>query len=91
MTPQEFRTGCREDGSPITPVKLVGESPKVAGAIYFVSIRIPLRWKPYKPNSEQVRRGQAGRWQKMNEYGGWENHNQGSSWEFGEYEIANPQ
>lgn len=33
----------------------------------------PVKWKPYKPNSEQFRKGRKGRWQEMNEYGGWHN------------------
>ncbi len=33
----------------------------------------PVRWRPYKPTSQQFKRGQKGRWQRMTEYGGWEN------------------
>jgi hypothetical protein len=32
-----------------------------------------MRFLPYKPNSEQARRGIAGRWQAMNEFGAWQN------------------
>lgn len=32
-----------------------------------------LRFKPYKPTSQQARAGIKGRWQQMNEWGGWEN------------------
>jgi hypothetical protein len=31
-----------------------------------------MRWVPYKPSSEQYRRGQKGRWQRATDYG-WEN------------------
>lgn len=31
------------------------------------------RFQPYKPASDQARRGIRGRWQKLNEYGGWDN------------------
>ena len=31
------------------------------------------RWNPYKPNSQQFKKGIKGRWQKLNEYGGWDN------------------
>lgn len=33
----------------------------------------PVRWHPYKPNSQQAKRGIKGRWQEMGEYGGWHN------------------
>lgn len=33
----------------------------------------PVRWKPYKPGSQQLKKGIKGRWQSMTEYGGWEN------------------
>jgi len=65
-----------------------GEPPKVAGATYFVTIRVPIRWKPYKPTSQEVRLGKMGRWQKMNEYGGWDNFHFGPDWEWGEYNHA---
>lgn len=32
-----------------------------------------LRFKPYKPSSQQARAGIKGRWQQMNEWGGWDN------------------
>ena len=40
------------------------------------------RFLPYKPNSQQAKRGEKGRWQEMNEYGGWENcnHPLGNEW-----------
>lgn len=31
------------------------------------------RYQPYKPTSEQRKRGIKGRWQEMSEYGGWQN------------------
>lgn len=64
------------------------EPPRVAGEIYFVTIMIPIRWRPYKPASQELKRGKMGRWQKMNEYGGWENFNMGADWQWGEYERA---
>lgn len=40
------------------------------------------RFQPYKPNSQEAKRGVKGRWQEMNEYGGWENcsHPLGNTW-----------
>lgn len=40
------------------------------------------RYQPYKPNSQQFKRGEKGRWQEMNEYGSWENcnHPLGDEW-----------
>jgi len=40
-----------------------------------VKVRVvkTLRFLPYKPNSEQRRRGIEGRWQELNEHGGWDN------------------
>ena len=32
-----------------------------------------MRFQPYKPNSEQSKRGKRGRWQAANEHGGWDN------------------
>jgi hypothetical protein len=49
----------------------VAEAPK--DRVIYAVIRIPVRWHPYKPNSQEVKRGKMGRWQKMNEFGGWEN------------------
>lgn len=37
-----------------------------------ISVAISMRWLPYKPTSEQFKRGVKGRWQIANEYG-WEN------------------
>jgi hypothetical protein len=47
------------------------------GSVFYVQshYRIPFKWKKYKPNSQQFKRGIKGRWQEMNEYGGWENSN----------------
>lgn len=49
-----------------------GEPPK-DGSPFYARFLTPMRWKPYKPNSEQFRSGTRGRWQAMNDYGGWEN------------------
>ena len=35
-------------------------------------VAVSMRWLPYKPASEQYRKGIKGRWQIANEYG-WEN------------------
>lgn len=43
------------------------------GTPFYARHQSPYRFQPYKPSSEQYRRGQRGRWQTMNEYGGWEN------------------
>lgn len=37
-----------------------------------IIIATALRWLPYKPSSEQYRKGVKGRWQVANEHG-WEN------------------
>jgi hypothetical protein len=39
------------------------------GTIFYVGTAV--KWKPYKPNSEQARRGIKGRWMESNGYGGW--------------------
>lgn len=36
------------------------------------AVAVSFRWLPYKPTSEQYRKGMKGRWQIANEYG-WEN------------------
>lgn len=41
--------------------------------VIYAVIRVPVRWLAYKPTSDQARRGVAGRWQSMNEFGGWTN------------------
>lgn len=56
------------------------EPPKDGTQIYMRVIQ-PMRYLPYKPNSQQYKRGEKGRWQMMNEYGGWENsHPIGNEW-----------
>ena len=50
-----------------------GVAPPMDGTPFYALVRVPMRWLPYKPNSEQWKRGIAGRWQEMGEYGGWEN------------------
>lgn len=49
--------------------------------IYMRTVSV-YRFKPYKPSSQQFKRGEKGRWQEMNEYGGWENcpHPLGNEW-----------
>lgn len=49
----------------------MAEAPK--DRVIVATIRVPVRWHPYKPNSQEVRRGKFGRWQAMNEFGGWDN------------------
>lgn len=44
------------------------EPPKDGTVIYRRVISV-YRFQPYKPNSQQFKRGQRGRWQEMNEYG----------------------
>lgn len=51
---------------------LRGEPPK-DGRAYNTVMQVPVRWKAYKPTSQQARHGIPGRWQQMNEFGGWEN------------------
>lgn len=48
-------------------------APPMDGTPFYALVRLPMRYLPYKPNSEQRRRGIKGRWQAMNDYGGWEN------------------
>jgi hypothetical protein len=56
------------------PWKLFKTAPKDGRQFYVrESYLIPFKWKPYKPNSQQFKRGIKGRWQQMNEYGGWDN------------------
>ena len=50
----------------------LSEAPR-NGTIILVHQTVPMRFLPYKPNSQQARGGTAGRWQEMNEYGGWDN------------------
>lgn len=39
------------------------------GTVFYTAVAI--KWKPYKPTSEQFRRGIKGRWVESNGYGGW--------------------
>lgn len=50
------------------------------GTVIYGHTWSPYRWLPYKPNSEQAKRGAKGRWQTMNEYGGWESAPPPSEW-----------
>lgn len=49
------------------------DAPPLDGTIIYRRVIQPYRYQPYKPNSQQAKRGEKGRWQMMNEYGGWEN------------------
>jgi hypothetical protein len=39
------------------------------GSIFYTAVAI--KWVPYKPSSEQRKRGIMGRWMESNGYGGW--------------------
>lgn len=49
-----------------------GEAPK-DGSIFYAVVRIPMKWKPYKPTSQQAKQGIKGRWVESNGFGGWNN------------------
>lgn len=49
-----------------------GGMPKDGSIIHVRHIQA-YRFKLYKPNSQERKRGKLGRWQISNEYGGWEN------------------
>ena len=49
------------------------EAQPVPEGVIVAYARNHYRFHPYKPRSEQFRKGIKGRWQKMNEYGHWEN------------------
>ena len=42
------------------------------GTVIEVQVITLMRWLPYKPTSQQFKRGEKGRWQRHNGYG-WEN------------------
>lgn len=48
------------------------EKPQDGSEIYVRWVEL-VRFHPYKPTSQEAKRGKKGRWQRMNEYGGWEN------------------
>jgi hypothetical protein len=50
----------------------IASAPK-DGTPFLARTEHPVRWRAYKPNSQQFRSGLKGRWQKMNSYGGWDN------------------
>jgi hypothetical protein len=54
------------------------------GTPIYIRVIQPFRFLPYKPNSQQAKRGETGRWQMMDEYGGWQNtpHPLGNEWCF---------
>lgn len=69
----------------MTDWKPLKDAPQDGTPIYIRTVSI-FRFKPYKPNSQQAKRGEKGRWQQMNEYGGWENsHPLGNEWSFDPY------
>ena len=49
------------------------DAPPMDGTPIYMRVIQPYRFLPYKPNSQQAKRGEKGRWQMMNEYGGWDN------------------
>lgn len=67
------------------PGWIEGEPPK-DGREFAAVMRVPVRWKAYKPSSQQFKAGIKGRWQMMNEYGGWDNADHaGRHWGFAGY------
>jgi hypothetical protein len=58
------------------------DMPPQDGTPIYKRVIQPYRFLPYKPNSQQFKRGEKGRWQMMNEYGGWDNcpHPIGNEW-----------
>ncbi|WP_454760644.1 hypothetical protein [Caulobacter segnis] len=51
----------------------MGEVPPMDGTPFYALVRVPMRYRRYKPGAPQLRQGIKGRWQQMNEFGGWEN------------------
>lgn len=63
------------------------DNPPQDGTPIYRRVIQPYRFLPYKPNSSQAKRGEKGRWQMMNEYGGWEN----CPWPLGnEWSLTHP-
>jgi hypothetical protein len=58
-----------------------GDMPK-DGTPIVMQVENVFRYLPYKPSSQQAKRGDKGRWQEMNEFGGWDNcsHPFGNKW-----------
>lgn len=50
-------------------------APPMDGTAFYATgtYKFPMRYKLYKPVSNEFKRGIKGRWQKMNDYGAWEN------------------
>ena len=49
-----------------------GQPPK--DRVFYARHHVALKWTPYKPNSQEVKRGKMGRWQELRPYGiGWQN------------------
>lgn len=65
---EKWNTRAREEWQPIETAPKDGKS-------FYVQAhyKVPFKWKPYKPKSQQFKQGIRGRWQEMNDYGGWEN------------------
>jgi hypothetical protein len=47
-------------------------APPKDGTVFYTVVRIPMKWKPYKPASQQFKHGIKGRWVQSNGYGGWD-------------------
>lgn len=63
------------------------EKPPQDGTPIYMRVIQPYRFQPYSPSSSQAKRGEKGRWQMMNEYGGWEN----CPWPLGnEWSLTHP-
>lgn len=45
------------------------DAPKDGRGGLFAVIKLPLKWKPYSPKSQEFKRGIKGRWQIWNGYG----------------------
>lgn len=60
------------------------DEPPKDGTIIYRRVWSVFRYQPYKPNTYQHKRGDKGRWQEMNEYGGWDNcnHPMGNEWRY---------
>lgn len=53
--------------------------------------QMPMRYKLYKPASNEYKAGKKGRWQQMSEYGGWDNTDQAPEfWKPARISAASP-
>lgn len=66
------RCEVAEGAAPERPWLPISGAP-MDGTPFEVRHHTMMRFMPYRPSSEQARRGQAGRWQEAGEYGGWRN------------------